>query len=128
MEYEKAGELKQKLADLARLQRKARKMFNFPDNRKLLVFLRAYNEDGFNLFYIDNGVVMQTKRFSQNFRSPEAADFTKAAINEPCSGPEWMKDAILEIIADKLFVILPRRCSAEQIEKALTVNGQAFCK
>ncbi|MDL2293670.1 GIY-YIG nuclease family protein [Ruminococcaceae bacterium OttesenSCG-928-D13] len=126
--YEKAGEIKQLLGDLERLQRKARRMFHFPADRAVLVFLRAYREAGFTLYLVRNGAVQAQKRFDGSPDEAGLADFINEAAAPSEPGPPWLADAIREIYADKLFVPLPARCGRAQIEKAIHKHWTSFLR
>lgn len=126
--YEKAGDIKQLLGDLERLQRKARRMFHFPADRAVLVFLRAYREAGFTLYLVRDGAVQAQKRFDGALDEEALASFLEEASASSKQGPPWLADAIREIYADKLFAPLPIRCGPTQIEKAVRKHFPAFCR
>lgn len=127
MDFEKAAELNQLLGDLYRLQRKARRMFNFPSDRSVLVFLRAYREIGCTLFLVINGVLKLQKRVDSVIRKADAVSIIEMASGQSEPYPSWLSDAIREIYADKLFVLLPKNYKAKQMEEAILKHSNTFC-
>jgi len=127
MGYEKAGQLKQLLAALERLQRKARRMFHFPAGRAVLVFLRAWREEAFSLYLVDDGMVYAHQRFGDSLDKTGMSEFLQAAAAR-AAGPAWLADAIREVYADKLFITLPARYGPAQIERAAEKHFASFCR
>jgi excinuclease ABC subunit C len=125
-EYEKAGKLNQLLDSLYRLQRKGRKMFNFPKNKAVLVLLRAYNENSFSMYFVKNGLVYVEQRFFPESRDYDIAQFAEMAVTASEPKPTWLSNAILEIHADKLFKILPEKWSPAQLKLLIEAQCDVF--
>lgn len=126
LEYEKAAEIKKLLGELNLLQRKARKMFNFPAGRSVLVFLRAYREEEYSLFLVIDGVAQARGRFGAELDEAGLRKFLEDVESPIEPAMPWLADAIREVYADKLFELLPLRCSSAQIEKAIRKHHSEF--
>ncbi|MCL2632206.1 MAG: GIY-YIG nuclease family protein [Coriobacteriia bacterium] len=130
LDFEKAAELKQKSDQLVWLSQKARRRYHFPEFGAFLVLVRPYRERSFSVFYVSNQIV----RFRYDFFAI-SADYDADIENlvtlvsqygdqglapELADETEWLSGALLEIAAQKQFVMLHHaRDTRELIEQVI---------
>lgn len=120
--FEQAASCKAHLDGLKRLQHKSRRRFHLPEQGAVLVLIRPHREAAFSAFHIVNGQVLRRVDFSAQ---PEAAAISEFAAAVACTGTpvadsECLAGCLLEVGADKQFIILPdKKTTAPVVEKAV---------
>ncbi len=113
MEYEKAAAIKRQMEQLEGLGRRSRFLTRFPEKGDVLVFLRAYREEGYSLFLIRDGVAFARADLRE---APDERTLQHMLDHPYQTDESWLSGCLIELYADKLFVPLPERaCPSEQL-------------
>lgn len=127
LEFEKAAESKRTLNALRVLQRKGRRMFHLPDDCDTLIFIRPYREAAFSLFYAVKGAVAHRQDFAAGDTAAPLAAFLKKVQSGAAMEDDGLLAACLtEILADRLFVPLPKGAGAHAVEEAARAGCEKF--
>lgn len=111
LEFEKAAQLKRDMEDLRQLVRRFHSRMEIPQNKEVLLFLRAYREEGFSVFYIHSGNVLERCDFEHTLEDDRLREFLSEHIRQV---PETTKDCLQNVYADKLLIILPSKKDLEK--------------
>lgn len=120
--FEQAASCKAQLEGLQRLQHKSRRRFHLPEQGAVLVLIRPHREAAFSAFHIVNGQVLRRADFPAKPETEAIAHFASALehAGEPLADSEWLAGCLLEVGADKQFVVLPdKKTTAPVVEKAV---------
>jgi excinuclease ABC subunit C len=120
LEFEKANVIKKDIDTLLYLQYKNQRMYHLPINQDVIVFIRSYHSEDFSIFYIRNKKVIHCLSCITTLTTEMITSFISdiesntMPINEIDIVP-----ALMEIIADKLFILLPKHNTNTMIEKKI---------
>ena len=130
LEFEKAAKLRDSIDGLLRLQSKQKRIYTDLDNKDVYLFLRAYNERRYSIFFIKNGIMLNRIAFT-DLAEPDY-ECLEAFIQENAGGKITVSDGsfltrcILDIGASKLFVPAYKRANVVQLAKKLKNSYKEF--
>lgn len=123
LNYEKAAYIRDNLNALERLQRKLRRHNTNLDHKDVYLFLRAFKEKSFSIFFIRNGLTLKRIVFQNNeaMNREQLTTFVNDIEAEwfPSEDSKFLTTCLLEIFADKLFVDIKEKSSKEKIIRIL---------
>jgi len=129
MNFERAARLRDTIKMLELLQRKAGRLNTSLENSRVLLFFRAFREQDFSVFYIKDGLtkaridipadmeIEETKL--HNFANQICNDKTLSEDAVDINAEKFLTTCLLDIIADKRFVVLRENCNEADIIKKL---------
>lgn len=120
LNFEKAAITKQNIDNLMYLQTKHKRRSHFSSKRDVILFIRAYHSPEISLFYIKEGLILGRIDVLDKF-NPH--DVTQVLLDIQKSKETIFSDGLLnglaDIIADKMFVVLPIKTNKESIAKKI---------
>ena len=119
LKFEEAGQIKKQLDQLAYLQRKARKIYHFPEKGNVLVLIRPFRERAFSAFYVRDSVVWCRADHEDVPDAEQLRAFMAAWDSPGAAVEEWMAGCLTDISADKVFLPLPASILAEDVVKQI---------
>ena len=123
LDFEAAGQIKEQLDQLGRLQRKSRKIYHFPDTGDVLVLARPFREPDFSAFLVRDGVAHSRADFSGIPLESQLADFMAGWDSDGGLEP-WVAGSLTSISADKAFIHLRGEPQPAQV----MVEMEKFCR
>ena len=130
LNFEKAASIRDSINGLNRLKKKQKRLYTKLGNKDVYVFLRAFKEQCFSIFYIKNGITLSRADFPDLCEPDEkrleafARDNKQGIIN--IENGALMTTCLLDISADKLFVQAPSKTKPEQLAKKLKSGYKAL--
>lgn len=128
LNFEKAAECRELLNSLHILQRKCRKTYHLPKDKDSIIFIRPYREPSFSVFYAKEGVVLHRGDFSpETFEEMLPRFILQIQTGTPAlEDGEHLAACLTEILADKFFVPLSKKCTVSAIAKAMQKSYVLF--
>lgn len=126
MQFERAQSCAEAIADLRGLLQKSRR-FRADWSGEVFVYFRAYREDGFSLFYLRDGVLLDRARFPLDVDGDDLRRFAESieAGRAPLRDPDCAR-YLLSARADKLFVTRPAADGVEALRDWLHDRAREF--
>ncbi len=145
LNFEKAAGLRDCIAEIEKLKRKARRLDIILKNKDVYVFLRAFHEQTFSIFFVRDGIVLHRARFQQldtldeqklqlfiddiqkeNFNTEACVPKIVQGIHTGCWAQDELSVCLLEIYADKLYIHASKRMHKETRYKKLKKGFEEF--
>lgn len=127
LQFEKAASLKQQAEALLDLQQKSKRMFHFPAKQDVILLIRVYHSSAVSLFYIrDKAVVGRLSCFNPLEKSTLSQFIEVMYVQKQILPNINTLEALTEIIADRKYLILPRKSSKELVIKKIVKAYQTF--
>ncbi len=104
MEFEKAVLVKDQIERLERLRKRSGFLSSFPEKGDVLVFLRAFRERAFSMFLIRDGTAIAR---ADGEAAPDERVIAQLFDQPPLPDSDWLAGCLIELYAQKLFVLLP---------------------
>ncbi len=108
LNFEKAAEVKNTINNLEWLMHRSKRFNTILEGKTICLFIRAFNEDGFSLYYIVNGKVLI------HFRNNSISEISASLIDNfvDCifkseynvSNGDVLAKSLTDILADKLYI------------------------
>jgi len=113
LEFERATVIKQTLDELEQLRGRAGRI-TIPARRKVMLAVRAFREDGFSLFYLNQGQVRGRCEFGRTFDEEKLGLFLdRIEMVTDIDYPVTVK-CLEDISADRKLILLPREKEREK--------------
>jgi len=129
-DFEKAAGLRDKVSALRRLKKRQKQFVTDLAGKDVYLFLRAFNEPCFSLFYISNGVTLNRMDFpALDEPAPERLEsYVRAcrAQSEAFEEGAFMTSCLLDIGASKFFIPISSKVSLPQAVKKLQKAFKEF--
>lgn len=119
LNFEKAAAYKALLSELERLQRKCKRMYSFPENRDILLFMAAYRNPAFTLFYIGRGKVQMRWDFESDLTEEGILGLLSGRENPNIDESGWLEQALLDVFASKHFAEIKNGETPEEMQKII---------
>ena len=129
MEFEKAAILRNTLTELEELERKVRRLNTLFTNRDVYLFLRAFNEDGFSLFLIRDGITLHRMTSSNlNLDLVQLNQFLIQIEDQEFNlhKQEKLTTHLMDIFADKYFINIKKGSKGPGLLRRLQKEYQHF--
>ena len=129
LNFEKANIVKQQITTLIYLQNKNQRMYHFPSKKDVVLLIRAYHSPIFTLFYIRNKKVIGRIDFSDDLDEEVLSKFIiEMEETRTVVAKEELLQCLSEIVADKVFIVLPTKKSKETTLKKIKKGYLEFIK
>ncbi len=128
LEFEKAGEVNERLNNIKKLRRKIKRLDRGVDYKNVILFFRGYNEEGLSIFYIEKEKVLFAYRFNRlDFQEAIACDFINKVKNKNYDYVDkYNLKNLQDIKCDKMFGKIDFSKDNETILEELKVHWNDF--
>ena len=128
--YEAAAKIRDSINGLQRLKKRLKSLYIYFDDSRVCLFIRAYNEQCYSLFYIKNGAVLNRADFPNVDEPNEAAlaSFVEAnqCAEDVIGNGAHLAACILEIRASKYYVPVDENANLRQMVNELRLAFDDF--
>jgi len=131
LDFERAARVKAQLDGITALGMKARRIEASLEDKQVCLFLSAYNEPAYSLYFIRYGKVLVKERFPDKSElcATRLENFAKNLNPTPDEAlPFPPTQALLHIAADKLFTPIPPVSEKRQIVEILRRGHRVFIR